>query len=317
MINPVRHLVLMYHRIADARTDPFGLTVSPEHFRSHVAHLAKHFRLSTPDELVERRPMRDRADLSVMVTFDDGYADNVWNALPAAEAHGIPMTVFVSSAMVDSLVGFWWDRLAAIFRRALITRAEDEADPSIELTLTIGGDVVRICRRGSESFDEVMRGLHRRLRPLPVPEIARILCQAAEQLGVPADTPHEARAITRAELSTLAASPLVTIGAHTTNHVLLKAQPISEQDDAIREGKAQLELLLNREVEHFAYPFGGRDAVGRDTVALAKASGFNTAFTTIPGRVHRFTDRFRLPRLMVHDWDLESFREAMSGWSRR
>ena len=35
-----------------------------------------------------------------MVTFDDGYSDNLNNALPIADSKGVPLTVFVTSGLL-------------------------------------------------------------------------------------------------------------------------------------------------------------------------------------------------------------------------
>ena len=52
----------------------------------------------------------------IVVTFDDGYADNLINALPIAEAKGVPITIFVTSGVLGSRSGFWWDRLGTLLR---------------------------------------------------------------------------------------------------------------------------------------------------------------------------------------------------------
>ena len=48
------------------------------------------------------------------MTFDDGYADNLINAVPIAEAKGVPVTIFVTSGVLGSHSGFWWDRLGTL-----------------------------------------------------------------------------------------------------------------------------------------------------------------------------------------------------------
>ena len=46
-----------------------------------------------------------------MITFDDGYADNLHNAKPLLEHYDIPATVFVVSGYVGHEREFWWDEL--------------------------------------------------------------------------------------------------------------------------------------------------------------------------------------------------------------
>ena len=92
--------ILMYHRVA--RLDAYDqLTVVPERFERQMALLASEFRLlSLPQavtELVQGGPQR----AGVVVTFDDGYRDNLEFALPILKKYGVPATIFVTSRFCD------------------------------------------------------------------------------------------------------------------------------------------------------------------------------------------------------------------------
>ena len=116
-------LILCYHRVAEGVDDPFRLCVAPTNFAAHLEEATKRRVPTTLDDLSvpTRRP-------KVVVTFDDGYADNLENAVPIAEAMGVPITIFVTSGMIGSRHGFWWDRLAALMR------ARPRGADSVELT---------------------------------------------------------------------------------------------------------------------------------------------------------------------------------------
>ena len=48
-----------------------------------------------------------------VITFDDGYADNLRAALPVLERHDCPVTLFITTGVLDADV-LWWDGLASV-----------------------------------------------------------------------------------------------------------------------------------------------------------------------------------------------------------
>jgi hypothetical protein len=71
---------------------------------------------------------------------------------------------------------------------------------------------------------------------------------------------------------------------------------------------------------NFAYPHGN---YSQETTALVREAGFTSACTTYPRTVRRCDapkeppqggDRFKLPRVVVEDWDGEEFAKQLSEW---
>ena len=89
--------------------------------------------------------------------------------------------------------------------------------------------------------------------------------------------------MTHAELGQLAADDLVTIGAHTTDHLQLGGRPVEEQRHTVTASQHALAGALGRTVTHFAFPFGGTDDFDDTSVDVVRAAGFDTACTTLPG----------------------------------
>jgi len=48
---------------------------------------------------------------AVVVTFDNGYSDNLYNAKPLLERYDIPATIFVTTGCIGREREFWWDEL--------------------------------------------------------------------------------------------------------------------------------------------------------------------------------------------------------------
>ena len=293
-------LILCYHRVAEGVEDPFRLCVSPDNFAAHLEEISRRREPSTlPDVSVPSRRPR------VVVTFDDGYNDNLTNALPIAEAKGVPITVFVASGVLGDEKGFWWDRLATLLR--------SRPPGTSEIYLPIGEETVRIGL-GSSSMEADLDSVRRHLLPLPVAEIERALGAVSERWSASLAPPPDARSLTPAELLQLAASDVVTIGAHTVDHVRLRGLPAQEQLQTITSSRKELERLSGRTVSHFAYPFGRRDNFDDRSVDAVRSAGFDTACTTIPGTARPSTDPYRLPRRVVMDCGRLRFRAEMQRW---
>ena len=86
--------VLMYHKVNDQPENP--VTVPTTAFAEQMAHLRELGYAvvgldAVLDHYVEQTPLPEKA---VLITFDDGYRDNLENALPALEAHGYPAVLF-------------------------------------------------------------------------------------------------------------------------------------------------------------------------------------------------------------------------------
>jgi peptidoglycan/xylan/chitin deacetylase (PgdA/CDA1 family) len=289
----------MYHRIAEGVDDPFRLCVSPARFASHLDEILRYGEPSTLADLhlPSSRPR-------IVLTFDDGYADNLINAVPIAERKGVPITVFVTSGVLGSQAGFWWDRLGALLR---------SRPPAVNhITLPSGGGVVRVGLGPSRRKN--LRSVRQYLLPLPVTEIHRVLDATSEQWGISAAPPPDALPLTHSEFNTLASSSVVTIGDHTVDHVRLRGLEPAEQKRMIASSKETLESLSGRSVLHFAYPFGGNDAFDDHTVEAVRSIGFETACTTISGDAISTSDPLRLPRRKVNNWSRSLFRVAMERW---
>jgi peptidoglycan/xylan/chitin deacetylase (PgdA/CDA1 family) len=86
--------VLMYHKINDQPENP--VTVPTAQFAEQMAQLAEMGYAVVPldavlDHYVDGKPLPERA---VLITFDDGYRDNLENALPSLQRHGYPAVIF-------------------------------------------------------------------------------------------------------------------------------------------------------------------------------------------------------------------------------
>ncbi len=89
--------VLLYHLVNSAVNDP--LCVKPKHFIGHIRALQDAgYQVVSLSNLEEAR--RNGSRKIVVLTFDDGYADNVTEALPILTRYKASATMFLSTAYI-------------------------------------------------------------------------------------------------------------------------------------------------------------------------------------------------------------------------
>ncbi len=104
-------LILLYHHVGEGYSDPWSLCVSPQHFSEQLEILQKKTLSVRLQELVTALDRGNIPRGSVVVTFDDGYADNLHKAKPLLERYDVPATVFLTTWYINARSEFWWDEL--------------------------------------------------------------------------------------------------------------------------------------------------------------------------------------------------------------
>lgn len=112
---PVRGVpVLLYHSIAadDSPENAWRFNVSPGTFDRQMAWLreAGHRPIGLAEWLEWNQGGRPLPARPVMITFDDGYRNNLSAALPLLKRHGFRATFFISTGFLGSAQPFPWVR---------------------------------------------------------------------------------------------------------------------------------------------------------------------------------------------------------------
>ncbi len=202
---------------------------------------------------------------SASLTFDDGYADTLTHALPVMQRFDAPFTVYVSAGMITGEIDAWWLALAELIR----TRDH------LEL-LGCGFDCKdRPSKR--RAFGAIKSLIDAN------DEVLAAVRQAIAAAGIDCRAVARAQGLSTEQLRRLAASVLVTIGAHGVRHINLARATAAEVEEEVTASRRFLEDVIDREVAHFAYPFGQPSACGPREAQIARVAGFRTAVTTRHG----------------------------------
>jgi peptidoglycan/xylan/chitin deacetylase (PgdA/CDA1 family) len=317
-------LILLYHRVADLNSDPWQLCVSPRNFEQQMQLLRER---CSPVSLRELAPLLDAKQSPrspVVVTFDDGYADNLHQALPTLEQFEIPATFFLTTGWLSRQREFWWDELDRLLLQpgslpeTLRLTADGKSEQWFlrEEANYTAEDAEKNRWWGNREEPPTVRyetyyAVWKRLYTLSPQNRQSVLDEILEWAGAKAVERRSHRRLSREEIDALSQSSLVEIGAHTVNHPVLTALSPAAQKREIELNKISLEELIDRPVNSIAYPHGD---YSEETIGLVQQAGFSRACTTRPGPVWPHHDPFKLPRLYIGNWDGDELARRIYAW---
>ena len=119
--------VVMFHRTLSpddprwASCDP-DYTLSTERLEQSLAFFRRHYNVVSLEQvLASRRTGAALPPRALLITFDDGWADNADYALPALRRAGLPALLFVVADAVGTRQPFFQERLIAAWRRGALS----------------------------------------------------------------------------------------------------------------------------------------------------------------------------------------------------
>lgn len=274
-------IVLMGHRVAPD-DEGYLAGLRPDWFEDQVSYLARHYELIPLSVLVrcfeEHREVPAR---SAVLTFDDGFRDNLEQALPVLERHRAPATVFLVTGSISTGELPWSQRLGFLFQWTLRPMLDDE---SVGQCHDLSNAAAR--RRSYGLVKEQMRSLSREEREKALGRLSR-------RLGV--DAPRD-RMLTWADAREMGEHG-IEFGAHTYSHSLLARISRDEARWEMERSRTDLQEHLGVESPHFAFPGG---SCSSELVTTARALGFRSCFQSSQRRrINHLgnTDQFRLSRV--------------------
>jgi len=150
-------IIFTYHRIATVSNDPQSLCVSPALFTEQVEFFKNNFEIISLPELANRLKDKKLDGNEMVITFDDGYRDNLTNALPILEKYNIPATIFVCTAKIGEQASFPWDLEYSENDRAYFLSADEIRLLSKHPLIEIGAHTHSHSRLSTFSNDEQLK----------------------------------------------------------------------------------------------------------------------------------------------------------------
>lgn len=285
--------VLTYHRIGDASVvgelDPDVREVDTQGLSDQISVArAAGTMVSLQDVRAFFQGKRLPAN-SVMLAFDDGYADCRHVILPLLQKLCVPATFFIPTAFPDSGRLFWWDRIHLILQRCRI------ADVRIRFPFPIRLDL----RSGTQDACRVLLRLVKRTKHL---DLERFFDELANATNVSIDPAEERNLAQNTIMSFRDVRALqdagMAVASHSHAHRVLATLSPDEALFDLRKSRMILHDVLGTDVRTLAYPVGHRVAGALRRAAVL--AGFDLGFTNATGLCWSGTvDPLNVPRMAI------------------
>jgi len=237
-----------------------------------------------------------------LITFDDGFRNNLLHAAPILTSMGIPALFNVCTGHVGTDRMLWSDEI--------IGQVLSWPEPSMPLPntgarlllsddrsecLTLADRLVQRCKRiPHTALLAYLEALRRRNRLAPGND------------GTAFMSWDEVRQMKKRGFD---------IGSHTVDHPVLTQIPASEIAAQMTNSKRELEHQLGSECSCIAYPNGGPSDVSPAVTAAARVAGYTFGFTVSGGMSTVNDDALALDRTYVgNGTSMAEFRSRTSGF---
>ena len=111
-------LNVFYHGVVNEdSTKIFPRHIAKEQFEQHIKYLSNKFNIISIDEAFYLYQNNSKPDnKTITVSFDDGYLNNLQNALPILEKYKVKTTFFISGICAEDETYIMWSDIIAFAR---------------------------------------------------------------------------------------------------------------------------------------------------------------------------------------------------------
>ena len=280
--------LVYYHSINEYREDRIRVPniVTPTAFEAQIQYLASIAKVipiqEYLDHIKKKEPLPQK---SIVITFDDGYKDNLTIASPILQKYGVPATFFISTGYIGTGKMKWEDQLSCLIRRSKVD----------VISLGLQARYISFNIGSEKDKFRAINMLVNILGYLTQSERESVLDELAKQLKVKCTDQVDVM-MTWDDVRKLADTPGFSIGSHTVTHQHLTRISLDNVKWEVTNSKEHIEREIGRAVTLFSYPKGD---FNKDVIAAVQSAGYTSAGTIEYGQNNIYSDPFRLKRVIA------------------
>ncbi len=264
-------------------------------FRRNIEYLAKCGHFLTPDEFYEKFQAKTFDKRDILLTFDDGYANNAEVAAPYLIEKQIPFMIFVSPGLIDAN-----ERIPSYyaFTAATCEKLDTLQIPSMSAAFPLRTPEER--RHAAFKLLEFVRSLNEY-------DLAKLVADLKK--AIPEDIAAEnekrydsERLMSWEQIESLSKSGFATIGSHGYEHAILHDG--QDEGEVVRQLRDSRDRIVERcgKCDYYAYANGSAEYVSKFAREKAREL-YKAAFAVKKTQVHKDEDVAMISRLsMINDF---------------
>jgi peptidoglycan/xylan/chitin deacetylase (PgdA/CDA1 family) len=279
--------ILMYHGVVRTPLDvPDWCFVSEDNFSCQMEYLHRHFKVVPLARAAEALRENRISEPTAAITFDDGYQSVYDVAYPVLSRFGLPATVFINTAFINTANTVWF----CMLNQAIAQTSRQE--------LSWGNEVYDLSNPVSKGRS--CARLQFLLKQLPHQELLEKLADIHHELDIstPAEVARDSpfRMLDNQSIVAMSASGLIEFGAHTATHTILSRIDETRARQEITTSIEETQRLTGKPCRLFAYPNGQAGDYNEAVIRFLASSGIAAAVTTRYGPCTGATPALELHR---------------------
>ncbi len=274
------HRVLTDYEFRNSIRPNDDLVVSTQIFNNQVEYLMKNFDVISINEIHQKRKKKRK----IVITFDDGYFDNIKNALPILERHNCPAIIYIATSFLDNKVIPWWINLWKII---LSEKEIEYNDKKFDI----------IQKKNKKNCYEKLSKDFLFLNKNQQDILLKSLVNENQLKFI-----SEKEFLSTENLENLGSNNLIEIGCHTHTHQNLKILNKEEIHNEVTVSKKIIENIIKKKVKHFSIPYGSTNCFDEEIIDQLSKYEFKTIVTTEHG-IFRKNNCNRIPRIGIGNKD--------------
>ena len=242
-------IVVMFHGVTKADYSWLnGRHMVEEDFEKMISYFKKNFTIQTTDQYFSNQPAKNGKP-NMLLTFDDGFKNNLWSAKPILEKYEAPAVVFMTSIGLEEQDALLWADMVEVITYD-------------QTSVNFNGDIFIKSKSGWQNakgthLHQVIKKLEPSKRDL-----------ALNQLGIDNNIIDRKHRIAREawalmdsnELKQLGNSGLIEVGSHSHQHYNLANISLEMAKEEIVRSKDIIEATTGKSVLSIAFPDGSYNA---------------------------------------------------------